>query len=216
MNLRPPSVTASTQTSAFTAIVFQSPVKPNARMSLRTQSVHSFSYPPRPLRTAPSRFPNMIRFGNCPPLIRRSVLAHKSILVRNVVSMLSHQVISRARLYEVIRWSGLLRCAPMMQRMALNKADAGRDCRTRLARPKYFQARMGAGNNNNRMFPCSACDHVHGGSGNLITRVIHIVVMCSAIYICVMAIILSVRILHYYYYYYYYYYCLYGLLIFNL
>ena len=113
MNLRPPSVTASTQTSAFNAIVFQSPVMPNARMSLYTQSVHSFSFPPHPVRTAPSRFPNMIRFGNRPPLIRRSVLAHKSPLVRNFVSMLSHRVISRARLYEVIRWSGLLRCAPM-------------------------------------------------------------------------------------------------------
>ena len=33
----------------------RSPVMPNARMSLCTQSVHSFSYPPRPLRTAPSR-----------------------------------------------------------------------------------------------------------------------------------------------------------------
>ena len=46
----------SIQTSAFNAIVFQSPVMPNARMSLCTQSVHSFSSPPRPLRTAPSRF----------------------------------------------------------------------------------------------------------------------------------------------------------------
>ena len=115
MNLRPPFVTVSTQTSAFTAIVSQSPVMLNARMSLCTQSVHSFSFPPRPLRTAPSRFPNMIRFGNRPPLIRRSVPAHRSLLVRNVVSMLSHPVISRARLYEVIRWSGLLRYAPMMR-----------------------------------------------------------------------------------------------------
>ena len=56
MNLRPPSVIASTQTSAFNAIVFQSPAMPNARMSLCTQSVHSFSFPPRSLRTAPSRF----------------------------------------------------------------------------------------------------------------------------------------------------------------
>ena len=56
MNLRPPSVTASTQTSAFNAVVFQSPVMPNARMSLCTQSVHWFFFPPRPLRTAPSRF----------------------------------------------------------------------------------------------------------------------------------------------------------------
>ena len=78
MNLRPPSVTASTQTSAFNAIVFQSPVMPNARMSLCTQSVRSFSFPPRPLLTAISRFPNMIRFGNRPRHIRRSVPAHKS------------------------------------------------------------------------------------------------------------------------------------------
>ena len=79
----PPSVTASTQTSAFNAIVFQSAVMPKPRMSLCTQSVHSSSFPLRPLRTAPSRFPNMIRFGNRPPLIRRSVSANKSLLVRN-------------------------------------------------------------------------------------------------------------------------------------
>ena len=84
-------------------------------VALYTQSIHSFSFPPRPLRTAPSRFPNMIRFGKHPPLIRKSVPAHKILLVRNVVSMLSHRVISRARLYEVIRWSSLLRCAPMMR-----------------------------------------------------------------------------------------------------
>ena len=115
MNLRPPSATVSTHTSASNAVAFQSPIMPNARMSLCTQSVHSFSSPPRPLRTAPSRFPKTIRFGSRPLLIRTSVPAHKSLLVRNVVSMLSHRVISRARLYEVIRWSGLLRCVPMMR-----------------------------------------------------------------------------------------------------
>ena len=78
---------------------FPVPVMPNARMSLCTQSVHSFSFPPRPLRTAPSKFPNMIRFGSRPPLIRMGVPAHQSLLVRNVVSMLSHPVISRTRLY---------------------------------------------------------------------------------------------------------------------
>ena len=36
--------------------LFSIPVMPNARMSLCTQSVHSFSFPPRPLRTASSRF----------------------------------------------------------------------------------------------------------------------------------------------------------------
>ena len=45
---------------------------PNAWMSLRTQSVHSFSLPHRSLRTAPSRFPNTMRSGNHPPLIRMS------------------------------------------------------------------------------------------------------------------------------------------------
>ena len=115
MNLRPPSATVPIQTSAFNAVAFQSPAMPNARMSLCTQSVHSFPFSPRPLRTAPSRFPNTIHFGSRPPLIRMSVPAHKSLLVRNVISMLSHRIISRARLYEVIRWSGLLRCVPMIR-----------------------------------------------------------------------------------------------------
>ena len=123
MNLRPPSVTVSTHTSAFNAVASQSPAMPNARMSLRTQSVHSFSFPPRLLRTAPSRFPKTIRFGSRPPLIWRSVPAHKSLLVRNVVSTLSHRVISRARLYEVIPWSGLLRCAPMIRRRMMGSSE---------------------------------------------------------------------------------------------
>ena len=42
MNLRLPSVTVSTHTSASNAVVFQSPAMPNARMSLWTQSVYSF------------------------------------------------------------------------------------------------------------------------------------------------------------------------------
>ena len=51
------------------AVAFHSPAMPNARMSLCTQSVHSsFSFPPRPLCTAPLRFPNTIRFfGSRPP-----------------------------------------------------------------------------------------------------------------------------------------------------
>ena len=114
MNVRPSSVTVSTRTSALNAAAFHYSVMSNARMSLCTQSVHSFSFPPRPLRTAPSRFPNTIRFGSRPPLIRMSALAHESLLVRKAVSMLSRRVIPRARLYGVIRLSGLLRCAPMM------------------------------------------------------------------------------------------------------
>ena len=108
MNLRPPSVPVSTHTSASNAVASQSPAMPDARMSLCTQS-----FPPRSLRTAPSRFPNVIRVGTRPPLIRISAPAHQSLLVRNVVPMLSHPVMSRARLYEVIRWSGLLRCSPL-------------------------------------------------------------------------------------------------------
>ena len=74
-----------------------------------------FCFPSRPLRTVPSWFPNTIRFGSCPPLIRMSASTHKSLLVCDVVSMLSNRVISRARLYEVMHWSGLLRYVPMMR-----------------------------------------------------------------------------------------------------
>ena len=117
INPRPPSVTVSTHTSASDAAAFQSTAMSNAPTSLCIQSVHSFSFPPRPLRTAPSRFPNMIRFfSNRSPLIRMSAPAPpKSVLVRNVASILSHRVISRTRLYEVIRWSGLLCCAPIIR-----------------------------------------------------------------------------------------------------
>ena len=52
-NILLPSVTVSTHTLSSDAVVFQSPAMPNARMSLCTQSVHSFSFPLCPLRTAP-------------------------------------------------------------------------------------------------------------------------------------------------------------------
>ena len=90
INLHPPSVTFSTHTSVSNAVASKSPAMPNARMSLCTQSVYSIYFPPRPLRTAPSRFPSMIRFGNHPTLIRISAPAHQSLIVRNAVSMLSH------------------------------------------------------------------------------------------------------------------------------
>ena len=77
-----------------------------------------FLLPAPPLPTAPSRFPNIIRFGNRPPLFLLSALAHKSLLVRNVASMFSHLVIWRARLYMFIRWFVLLRCVPMMRSKA--------------------------------------------------------------------------------------------------
>ena len=88
MNLRPPSLTVY------------------ARTLLCTHSLHSFSFPPRPLRTAFSRVPHMVCFGNRQPLNRMSALSHKNIIVCNVVSMLSYRFISRAQLHEVIRWPG--------------------------------------------------------------------------------------------------------------
>ena len=115
MNLRPPSLTVLTHNSAFNAVAFQPPAMPTTRMSLCTESVHSFYFSPRPFRTASSMFPNTIDFGSRPRLIRMNAPTHKSLLVRNVVSTISHPVLSRPRLYEVTRWFGLLCCAPMMR-----------------------------------------------------------------------------------------------------
>ena len=79
MNLRPPSATVSTHACAFNAVTFQShgsAKRPHAAL----YAIGSlFLLPTRPLRTAPSRFPNTIRFGSRPPLIRMSVPAHKSL-----------------------------------------------------------------------------------------------------------------------------------------
>ena len=62
-HLYPPSVAVSIHTSAFAAVAFQSPAMSNTRMPLFTESVQSFSFSPHPICTAPSRFPNTIRFG---------------------------------------------------------------------------------------------------------------------------------------------------------
>ena len=116
INLRPPFLTVSTHTSASDAVAFPTP-RYTKRPDVALYAIGPlFLLATRPLRTAPSRFPNMIRFGNRPPHIRMSAPAHKSLLVRHVFSMFSHRVISKARLYEVIRWSGLLCCAPMVRR----------------------------------------------------------------------------------------------------
>ena len=89
MNLHLRFLTASPYTAASNAVTFQSPTMTNAQISLCTQSAHSFSFTPCPLRTAPSRFPDTIRFGSRLQLIRMSAPTHKRRLVRNVVSMLS-------------------------------------------------------------------------------------------------------------------------------
>ena len=82
INLHPPFVTFATQASASNAVAFQPPVIPNARTPLCMQSTHSFSFLPRPLRTAPSRFTkkNAIRFGNHPRPIRMRVPPHRCVL----------------------------------------------------------------------------------------------------------------------------------------
>ena len=116
MSLHPPSVTVSTYTSASNAVTFQPPAMLNARMSLGTQLVHSFPFTHCPLRTAPSGFLNTIPFGSRPPLNQiSSAPAPKSLVVRNVVSMLTHRVTSRIRLYKTICLPCLLCCAPMMR-----------------------------------------------------------------------------------------------------
>ena len=95
INLHPPSVTVSTHTSVFNAVAFQSPAMPNARMSLCTQPVYSFSFPPRPPRTSPSRFPNTIRFGSRSPLIRMNVPAHKKVFSCATLSQCSRTGLSQ-------------------------------------------------------------------------------------------------------------------------
>ena len=91
---------------ALSAVAYQSPVTSNARMPLCTQSVHSFFFPPGPVRTAPSRFLNTIRFVWQPPAAHSDEhpRPQKSLLVRNAVLMISHRIISRARLYQIIQW----------------------------------------------------------------------------------------------------------------
>ena len=93
------TVTVSTNTFASNAVASRSPAMPNARMWFCTHSVHAFFFPSRPLLTAPSRSPNMVRFGNRPPLIRKSVPAQKRLVMLSVSSMIPQPVISNALMY---------------------------------------------------------------------------------------------------------------------
>ena len=103
-------------TPASNTVAFQFPAMLNVWTSICKQSIHFFSFLLRPLRNLPSRFPNMIRFVWQPPptYSDEQPRPQKGLLVRTLVSMISRPLIPRARLYEVIRWFGLLRCAPMM------------------------------------------------------------------------------------------------------
>ena len=94
---RLPSVTVSSHTSAANAVAFQSPAMPNAWLSLCTQSVHSFSFPPCLLCPTPLRFPKTIRFGSHPPLIRISTPVHKKVLSCATLSECSHAESSQGR-----------------------------------------------------------------------------------------------------------------------
>ena len=100
--LRPTSVTVSTLTSASNAVTVLSSPRYTERPDIALYAIS-----PLFLLTTPSsphctlkasqgktRFPNRIRSGNRPPLVRMSAPAHKSLLVHNIVSMLSHRVIS--------------------------------------------------------------------------------------------------------------------------
>ena len=124
MNPRPPSVTVSTHNSASIAVTFQPPAMPNARMSLCTQSVHSFSFPPRILPTAPSRFPNTTRFGGRPPILRMSNPAHKSLGAQHCLNALTPGYLKGT----VVRgdpmvWSLVLCLDDGKQNVVLNGAD---------------------------------------------------------------------------------------------
>ena len=115
----PISVPASTQTSAFNAIVFQSPVMPNARMSLCTQSVHSFSF----LNAIGTQLRDSINSG----------------LTRWRMAIINEQMDATAELGR--NPVGKHQIQP---EYGNEQAYAGRDCRTRLARPNS-QARTRTG-----------------------------------------------------------------------
>ena len=95
--------------SASNAVTFQSLAMSNARISLCTQSVHSFSIPPRLF--LPSRFPNTIHFGNRQPLIQMKAPARKiNVFSCASSSQCSHTGLSRG--HDCTRsFDGLVSCA---------------------------------------------------------------------------------------------------------
>ena len=82
------------------------PVKPKSRRSPATQSVHYFSFSPRPRFSAFSSSPDMMLFGNLWSPMRRSASDHDNLLVRTVVTMLLYSALWRASLKERVRLSG--------------------------------------------------------------------------------------------------------------
>ena len=114
VNLRPPSVTVSTHTSAFNAVAFQSPAMPNARMALCAQSVHSF-YFPRPVLSALHPQDFHTRFASA--AARRSfegATPPTKVFSFATSSQCSHIGLSQGHGCTK-SWSDLLRCAPMIR-----------------------------------------------------------------------------------------------------
>ena len=99
INLRPFTMTVSTHTFASNAVASRSPAIPNARMWFCTQSVHTFFFPPHPLRTAPSRSLNMVRFGQPSTAYSEKRPRSKRLVVLSVSSMIPQPVISSALMF---------------------------------------------------------------------------------------------------------------------
>ena len=97
INLQPPR-TVLYQTPRSSEAVLQSPVIPNSQRSSATRSVHSFSPPPGPRFPAFSSSPDMTLLGNLWSPMQSSAPAYSNLLVRTVVSMVSHSVRWRASL----------------------------------------------------------------------------------------------------------------------
>ena len=108
INLQPLSPTVLYQTpGSSAAAVLQFPVMPNSRRSSATQSVHSFSFLPGPRFPAFPSPPDMTLLGNLRSPMRSSAPNHNNLLVRTVVSMLSHRDLHRAptiRSNILLRW----------------------------------------------------------------------------------------------------------------
>ena len=114
MNLRPPFLTVSTHTSASNTVS-------SYPLAAKRPDIALYAVGPLVLLPTPSTphcTINVSQYDSLwqPPTAYSDERPRpQSLLVRSVILMLSHPVISRARLYEVIRWSCLLRCAPMMR-----------------------------------------------------------------------------------------------------
>ena len=115
INLQPPSRTVLYQAPGSSEALFQSLVMPNRRRFSATQPVHYFSFPLGPRFPASSNSPDMTLLGNLWSPMRSSAPDHNNLLVRMVVSMLSHPVRWRASLDERIHLFGDLHQAPWIR-----------------------------------------------------------------------------------------------------